>query len=290
MNHYTRFRSYQLPNPGSSFSYSVDKNFTLIEARYNTTNAPHIQWELSNLGIQYIDTLHITSWDKDHCNYDELCVILRDLLPTNIEYPSEPPTTDNGIKSLRTIQEYVRRRDYAHGISITPYSVKYEEKFPLKGIDIFYNPIVNGTKSNDNSLVKLFRVGSFQVLSLGDCEDGEIAKRLMSDLILKSEVDIMILAHHGADNGFTSMEFLRVINPKVCVCSSDYGNEYDHPRDIIRERCNSLNIPLYTTKRGDIIAQTIDPKHFKISNYVSNNEAKDSVRVFSNKTWYLADV
>lgn len=290
MAHYTRFRSYQLPNPGSSFSYSVEKNFTLIEARYNEINAPHIQWELNNLGIKYIDTLHITSWDKDHCNYDELCIILRDFLPTYIEYPSETPTTDNGIKSLSTIREYVRGRDYAHGICKTPSSVIDEEKLPLKGIDIFYNPIVNGTKSNDNSLVKLFRFGSFQVLSLGDCEDGEIAKRLMNDAILKSEVDIMILAHHGADNGFTTTEFLKAINPKVCVCSSDYGNEYDHPRDIIRARCISLGIPLYTTKRGDIIAQTIDPKHFKVSNYVNNNEAKVSVRTFSNRTWYLADV
>lgn len=290
MAHYTRFRSYQLPNPGSSFSYSVNKKFTLIEARYNSTNAPHIHWELNNLGIQYIETLHITSWDKDHCNFNELCTILQKLLPTNIEYPSETPTTDNGVKSLKAIQEYVRGHNYARAICKTPHSVKYEEKLPLRGIDLFYNPYVNGAKSNDNSLVKLFRVGSFQVLSLGDCEDGEIAKRLMNDSILQNEIDIMILAHHGADNGFTTTEFLKAIKPKVCVCSSDYGNEYDHPRDVIRARCNALDIPLFTTKRGDIIAQTIDPKHFKVSNYVSNNEAKDSVRTFNNRTWYLADV
>ena len=37
MKHYTRFRAYQLPNKGSSFSLSVDNHFTLIEARYNET-------------------------------------------------------------------------------------------------------------------------------------------------------------------------------------------------------------------------------------------------------------
>lgn len=290
MAHYTRFRSYQLPNPGSSFSLSVEKHFTLIEARYNETNAPHIHWELNNLGIRYIDTLHITSWDQDHCNYAELCLILGKLIPTNIEYPSEYPTTENGQKSLSAIHEYVRNHDWAHKFCITPSFVKTEDKLPLMGKDIFFNPELNGDKSNDNSIIKFFRVGSFQILSLGDCEDSAIANRLMENDILKGEVDIMILAHHGADNGFTTKEFLEAIRPKVCVCSSDYGNKYDHPRDIIRQRCLSLGIPLFTTKRGDIIAQTIDAKHFKVSNYVSNNEAKDTVLSFSNKTWYISDV
>jgi competence protein ComEC len=290
MAHYTRFRSYQLPNPGSSFSLSVEKHFTLIEARYNEINAPHIHWELDNLGKSDIDTLHITSWDQDHCNYAELCLILEKLIPTNIEYPSEIPTTENGKKSLSAINKYVRDHDWAHKFCVTPSFVKTEEKLPLMGNDIFFNPILNGDKSNDNSVIKFYRVGSFQILSLGDCEDSVIANRLMENEILKGEVDIMILAHHGADNGFTTKEFLETIKPKVCVCSSDYGNKYDHPRDIIRQRCLSLGIPLFTTKRGDIIAQTIDAKHFKVSNYVSNNEAKDTIISFSNKTWYRCDV
>lgn len=290
MAHYTRFRSYQLPNPGSSFSLSVEKHFTLIEARYNATNAPHINWELEQLCKWDIDTLHITSWDDDHCNYNELCEILSNLCPSRIEFPSEIPTTENGRKSKQAILAFQSKHSYCTALPITPLLVKNDDRTPLIGKDVFYNPMQNGDKSNDNSLVKLFRVGSFQVLSLGDCEDSAIANRLMENDILKGEVDIMILAHHGADNGFTTKEFLEAIRPKVCVCSSDYGNKYDHPRDIIRQRCLSLGIPLFTTKRGDIIAQTIDAKHFKVSNYVSNNEAKDTVLSFSNKTWYISDV
>ena len=60
-------------------------------------------------------------------------------------------------------------------------------------------------------------IGSFQILSLGDCENIEIAKRIMANEILQREVDIMILAHHGADNGFTTLEFLKTIKPKVCI-------------------------------------------------------------------------
>lgn len=290
MAHYTRFRSYQLPNPGSSFSLSVENHFTLIEARYNSTNAPHIQWELKRLGKWDIDTLHITSWDDDHCNYNELCDILINLCPSIIEYPSEIPSTENGKNSKRAILKFQNKHSYCTVIPITPMLVKNEDRTSLMGKDVFYNPMQIGNKSNDNSIVKFFRVGSFQVLSLGDCEDSEIAKYLMEDEILKNEVDIMILAHHGADNGFTTAEFLKAIRPKVCVCSSDYDNKYDHPREIIRKRCSDLGIPLFTTKRGDIIAQTINPMRFKVSNYVSNNEVKDSVIEFYNKTWYINDV
>lgn len=290
MKHYTRFRSYQLPNPGSSFSFSVEKNFTLIEARYNDTNAPHVKWEMQLLGIKFIDTLHITSWDQDHCNYGELCTILDTLLPTTVEYPSETPITENGKKSLSAIQNYKNGHDFCRLFSVSPYVVQYTTRHKLMGENVFYNPIVNGDKSNNNSVVKLFRTGSFTVLSLGDCEDVNIAKELMKDDILTDEVDVMILAHHGADNGFTTVDFLKAINPKVCVCSSDYGNEYDHPRNVIRGRCNALGIPLFTTKRGDIIAQTQDTYNFKVSNYVSNNEVKDSVLSFENKTWFKSDV
>lgn len=291
MKHYTRFRAYQLPNKGSSFSLSVDNHFTLIEARYNETNKEHILWELNLIKRTAIDVLHITSWDDDHCNFGELCNLLNDLSPSLIEYPSEVPTTENGRKSRNAILEYAKTYVFCKAVSITPYFVKNEPKEPLTGRNLFYNPLINGDKSNNNSVVKFFRVGSFQILSLGDCEDSSIAQRLMKDPILKDEVDIMILAHHGADNGFTTPEFLKAIDPLVCVCASNYANEYDHPKPIIRSRCQSLNIPLFTTKRGDIIAQTIDPKHFKVSNYVSNNEAKETVTPpLENKTWYKSDV
>lgn len=286
MNHYTRFRAYQLPNKGSSFSLRVDNHFTLMEARYNELNREHIEWELSLLKRSDIDVLHITSWDIDHCNYRELCSLLRNLIPTIIEYPSEQPTTDNGKKSLAEIKNYAQIYSFCKLIPVTPEVVRYGLRLRNKGQDVFYNPRVNGPISNDNSVAKLFRVGSFHILSLGDCMDASIAQALMQDEILRNEVDIMILAHHGADNGFTSIEFLRAINPLVCICAANYSNEYEHPKPVIRARCSSLGIPLFTTKRGDIIAQTVDSKHFKVSNYVSNNEKRETLLTFANKTSY----
>lgn len=286
MKHYTRFRAYQLGEKGASFSLSVDKQFTLIEARYNEVNKLHIKWEMKLLGISTIGLLHITSWDEDHCKLSELNNILTDLKPSRIECPAYKPHTENGKRCLTKIQS-----SGAEVIRVYPYVVKNQSFNRLKGEDLFYGPldINEEIESNDKSIIKLFRVGSFQILSLGDCENAEIAKYLISKEIICNEVDILILAHHGANNGFTSTEFLIAVNPLIAICACDWGNQYDHPDASVRSMLSNLSIPLLTTKAGDIIAQSIDKHSFKIANYISNNEKKDSVRTFKNKTYYIND-
>ena len=154
----------------------------------------------------------------------------------------------------------------------------------------WYNPLnYSSICANDNSYVKLFRVGSFQVLSLGDCESSEISKALASDEILQNEVDIMILAHHGSSEDFTTTEFLKAINPQIAISCSDFDNKYGHPTPVIRQRLSNQNIKLLTTKEGDVIAQTVNKYYYKVSNYISNNEKKDSVVTLKNKTWYIND-
>ena len=44
--------------------------------------------------------------------------------------------------------------------------------------------------------------------------------------MLQMETDVMILAHHGADNGFTNKPFLANLKPSLAICSADYCNQY----------------------------------------------------------------
>lgn len=286
MKHYTRFRAYQLSDIGSSYSLSVDNHFTLIEARLNKTNGEHILYELRHLGKETIDVLHITSWDEDHCKEEELKLILEYLKPSIVEYPSYLPDSDSGKKSLNAIKSYKGVRK-----SITPYVVECSKnnQKELFAQDLFYNPIENADCHNDNSVIKFFRIGTFTILSLGDCESDAISNTLMNDKILQSEVDVLLLAHHGSKNSICSMDFLRAINPKIAICSSNYDNKFEHPDDVIRQRLSSLDIPLMTTKTGDIVVQSIDKYSFKVSNYISNNEHKDDTQKFTNKTYYIYD-
>lgn len=76
--------------------------------------------------------------------------------------------------------------------------------------DTLYHPRwLDEQCANNNSTVKFFRRGSFNLLSLGDVECQNVSAYLRRCEHLKRETDLMILAHHGADNGFTNKPFWR---------------------------------------------------------------------------------
>lgn len=282
ISHYTRFRAYQLGDAGASFSYVVKNYFTLIEARYNQYNREHILWEMRQRRLEKIDRLHITSWDKDHCNSTELVPLLKELRPSLIKYPSNPPNTQNSKASLDLIKRY------KGGITkpLIPELIKHSPKNQLESRDILYNPIFIEGKSNDNSIIKFFRLGTFTVLSLGDCEKASIRDRLMSDKVLTTEVDVLLLAHHGANNNFTTLKFLKAIKPSVAICAANHNNRYQHPSPEIRRFLKEAGIQYYSTKHGDVIAQSIDQTRFYVTNYISNNKKLNSKEMFINKTHY----
>lgn len=278
MNKITRFRAYQLGTPGSSFSYSVDDHFTLIEARLTAMSMRGVIAELKLLNIKCINCLHITSWDQDHCDYEELSLILKHLKPQRVEYPGYMPHTDNAKKCKRLIESY---QGYTEKISpeyIDSLSPGEEKKYS----NILYNPICISDNSNDNSVVQLFRQGRFSLLSLGDCEDPTIARRLINSKLAK-EADVMILAHHGADNGFTTKELIDAIRPKIAICSSNYDNQFEHPSQPIRDLLYYSGVTLFTTKTGDVIIECKEDNNVRAYNMISDNTQISSVKNFEPK-------
>ena len=284
MSTITRFRAYQLGSKGSSFSYSVDDHFTLIEARYNEINKPSILFEMGKSGIKYINTLHITSWDDDRCKYDELNAILSELIPTVVEYPGYKPHTENGTRCLKLIKDFEKNHVFALSIDYSPERInKLTPAENEKYNNVIYNPIEITDNGNNNSLVQLFRAGRFTVLSLGDCEDEKIANRIMDCGIATTEVDVMIMAHHGADNGFTTQKFLEKIKPKIAVCSSNYNNQFDHPKQEIRDLLYQQSINLYTTKTGDVVVYCNQSNDVNVANLISNSDIVSSRKSFKAK-------
>jgi competence protein ComEC len=189
--------------------------------------------------------------------------LLQLIRPTRLELPGYEPLSENARNCARILRDYVadaRTRNRPKSLQlITPdYIDGLETAQSLCFKNMFYNPrVISPECANDNSTVKLFRSGSFNVLSLGDVESSNISARLRRCGILGRELDLMILAHHGADNGFTTKNFLRHVRPSLAVCSSDYGNQYDHPRQEISDLLFEENIRLMTTKTGDIIVKSV---------------------------------
>jgi len=279
----TRFRAYQLGSEGSSFSYFDGSSFTLIEARVTETNARTITAELKACRKSSIDCLHITSWDTDHCTTKDLELIIQKLKPTKIEFPGYAPHTDNGKECLKIVQKHQNSkkidREYVSGLSnATNWNYNH----------LMYNNPKTYDNANDNSTIKLFRTGAFTVLSLGDVEKVEIADYLLrTGDIIKNEVDIMILAHHGADNGFTSEKFIKAVSPKVAICTSNYDNQYDHPKQEIRDLLYENGVTLYTTKTGDVVIKTIGDNTiaYKAINLKANSTEVSSDKDFNTKRY-----
>ncbi len=289
----TRFRAYQLGEAGSSFSYFADTTFTLIEARITDLSKTKILSELKACGKSHIDVLHITSWDEDHCYLKELELILSFFKPNRVEYPGYAPHTDNGKQGLAAIQRYQSSQSIGgngkpvKAISVTPdYIDSLEKAEELRYRNTFCWPKnIDTSTSNDNSTVKIFREGSFNLASLGDVESANLGAYLRRLSVFDREVDVMILAHHGADCDTNSLKFFEQTRPKIAICSSNYDNEYDHPRQEVRDRLYKLKIPLFTTKTGDVIIEAIAPdySHYKVYNLCSDSTKISSICQYKSK-------
>ena len=286
MPYQTKFRAFQLENEGSLFSYFKQNHYTLIEGRLPLGGREVIQRDLAIHGKTRIDTLHITSWDSDHCFYDDLVQIINHFRPDRIEVPSYVPDTEEGRFCRTLLMKYDDiHQKYVH--NVVPISEEYINSLnnaPEMGTnDVIYPSMYNVDCKNDMSLIRLFRSTGFNVLSLGDCESAEISQTLARQSIIP-ETDVLILAHHGANNGFTTPEFLDAVRPKLAICSSNYDNQYDHPRPEIRAMLNARNIPLMTTKRGDVIVyQEENNRSAVANNYVNNNRVSEDPFIFIPK-------
>jgi competence protein ComEC len=284
----TRFRAYQLDSPGSLFSFYKAGSFTLIEARIPKGGIEVLEKELGICGAIKMNHLHITSWDDDHCDYDSLVNILNTFRPDRIDIPSYMPTSESGKLCRRVLLGY----DRIHQIYI-PNTFTINEEY-INGLtkgeaggtsDIIYPSKFNVSNKNDMSLIRFFRSSGFSVLSLGDCESSDISSSITFDgSFLNTETDALILAHHGSDNSCITGEFLDKICPKVAICSSNYNNEYGHPEQNVKSLLSSRNIPLYTTKTGDIIIQQLAGENTAtIFNLIGDNTEINSTKQFFPK-------
>jgi competence protein ComEC len=286
----TRFRAYQLDSEGSLFSHFKPGVFTLIEARIPKAGIQDITKELAIFGKTKIDCLHITSWDIDHCKYDDLIQILNKFRPGLIELPFYDPETEEGKLCKNTIEGYEvvheRYKPNVHAWTKVWFD-GLSPATPKTTGNVVYRPDFESSKSNDKSLMQLLRSNGFNVVSLGDVESAVIAKRLLTCEVFKNEIDVLILPHHGADNGFITGDLLDQIKPKIAICSSNHGNQYRHPKEKIRSLLSNRSIPLLTTKEGDIIIEHVKGGiHTSARNFVSNNTGLQGTHVFVSKRYH----
>jgi competence protein ComEC len=285
----TKFRAFQLDSDGSLFSHYKDDAYTLIEARLPKGGIEALEEDLQIHGKSRVDVLHITSWDNDHCNYESLIEILNKLRPDRIEVPGYEPESETGKLCRNTLVGYDRIHQ-ERVINVIEVDAAFIQSLPSAERNttsrILYEPDYDSPKKNDWSLIMLFRTLGFNTLSIGDCESVEVSNRLARCVHITEEMDVLILPHHGADNGFITGSFLDASKPKIAICSSNNGNQYDHPRQNIRNLLSARSIPLMTTKRGDVIVVHFEGQNYAVAySYQGNNYEVQSEESFIPKRY-----
>lgn len=113
------------------------------------------------------------------------------------------------------------------------------------------------TDLNNYSVVLRADYGETSVLFTGDAEtvseDEMLDRYLLSG---KLDCDILKAGHHGSDSS-SSKKFLDAVTPDCTVISVGEGNTYDHPKQEILARFESMEILIYRTDlEGSIVFTT----------------------------------
>lgn len=290
----TRFRAYKLGKAGSLCSYFAGNYFTLIEATDSEISRSSLLKELKVCGKDHIDTLHITSWDQDHCEAGALEWILSTLKPTRIQTPGYTHDSQSTKACQALITQYKAKRQQigktANVIAITPQYISSLGKAEKLGYqDILYHPKTIYNDSNNNSTVNFFRSGCFNVLSTGDIEHHDIGAYLRNCRTLKREIDVLLLPHHGGPVNLMTKRFLEELRPSLAVCTSNTANQHEHPDPSIRKMLSELGIPLMTTKRGDVLIESTGShaSRFQASDLLSDGETTQENLLFTARKFKL---
>ena len=174
---------------------------------------------LNRLGIRKIDYLILTHPDNDHIGKADLLI--------------------DGLTVKKVIINPYDSYEINHENILTYQDgdIIYDQHFKIE----FYGPIKNYYNTNDNSLVFKLSYLDNSVLFLGDISttvEREIAKKY--GLMLRS--NILKLAHHGS-NTSTSMELLKVVEPREIIISLGLNNIYGFPHpDVIEKISGKYNV------------------------------------------------
>lgn len=124
------------------------------------------------------------------------------------------------------------------------------------------------TAGNEASMVLKLEDGVFRMLLTGDLE-GNGEKQLTEILDQEEEASFLILkaAHHGSKNS-SSVEFLKVVSPRITLISAGKNNRYGHPHAETLERLQEAGSAVWSTQECGAITVRSDGERVTLDKYV----------------------
>lgn len=132
----------------------------------------------------------------------------------------------------------------------------------------FYGPLKDYKTTNNNSLVFKLSYDETSILFCGDIEL-EAELDLVNTYGSTLSSNIIKVPHHGS-NTSSSIDFLKVVNPKSAIISVATNNKYNLPNNNIINRYKQLNINVYQTNHEYTILIYNNNLYFPMkNNYLS---------------------
>ncbi len=127
--------------------------------------------------------------------------------------------------------------------------------------DIYFTVLWVGhdkTDLNDTSIVVRATYKETSYLFMGDAPS-QVEKGLLDKHI---ESDLLKVGHHGSQYS-SSAQFLKKVDPKYAIIQVGRNNIYSHPKQVVLDKLNRMDVKVYRTDQDGTIIVSSDGKNMK---------------------------
>lgn len=183
-------------------------------------------------GISKLDWLVLTHGDQDHMGE---AISLLEKISVRQVFLNSGSYTELEEKLI----DYLKTKNIS-------YRQVSQAKISYRGEQFYFlNP--GQEEENEDSLVLYLQIRGHSLLLMGD-SGFPVEEELLEKYNLS--IDLLKVGHHGSKYS-TSEEFIKAINPEVCLISAGVNNRYGHPHEETLSRLQSCDT--YVTSMGGAV-------------------------------------
>lgn len=203
---------------------------------------------LLSQGVSKIDYVFISHGDADHYNGIVEMMTRQELgIKINNLVLADGVFWDDKLKNLAvTAQENgVKVLMMAAGNTVTEGELEFVCIAPQSGY--------KGVIGNASSMVLDVSYKEFDILFTGDLEGEGEKDFILGEYNLKESYEVLKVSHHGSKNS-SPLEFLELVEPKICIISAGVNSRYGHPHDELLDRLEIYTDKIWITSQVGAIA------------------------------------
>ncbi len=122
--------------------------------------------------------------------------------------------------------------------------------------------------NNTACVIKVSNI-NHSVLLPADSQEA-VEYRLMTQFPAKIASDVLIVPHHGSKSSST-LDFIKIVNPKYAINSSGFANQFHHPHVSIVERYRENGIEFYDTQFSGMVEVYAREETIQIKPFINSN-------------------